>query len=91
VAPVSPARREEDRMSSRSSGDRSPVWRYEFLLAERVTDTVRAAFPELDSGHGPAGGTVFFGAVDDAAHLYGLLDRFQNLGLSLVEMRRLPD
>ncbi len=70
---------------------RAHAWRYEFLLAERVSDTIRAAFPELRAGPGPAGGTVFYGTVDDDAHLHGLLDRFQTLGLSVLEMRRLPD
>jgi hypothetical protein len=65
--------------------------RYEFLLRERVSDTVRAAFPELSCADGPVGGTVMFGVVDDDAHLYGLLDRFQAMGLRVVEMRRLPD
>jgi hypothetical protein len=76
---------------SRDRAPRPPVWRYEFLLAERVSDTIRAAFPELRAGPGPAGGTVFYGSVDDEAHLHGLLDRFQALGLSVLEMRRLPD
>lgn len=66
-------------------------WRYEFLLGVRVSDTVRAAFPELQSAPGPAGGTVFFGLVEDDAHLHGLLARFQTLGLTVLEMRRLPD
>jgi hypothetical protein len=69
----------------------SAAQRYEFLLRERVSDTVRAAFPELTCAEGPVGGTVMFGVVDDDAHLYGLLDRFQALGIRVVEMRRLPD
>ena len=36
-------------------------------------------------------GSVLFGAVLDGPHLHGLLDRFQTFGLTLVEMRRLPD
>lgn len=67
------------------------TWRYEFLLGVRVSDTVRAAFPELRSGPGPAGGTVFYGEIEDDAHLHGLLARFQTLGLTVIEMRRLPD
>ncbi|QYJ04834.1 hypothetical protein KUV85_03885 [Nocardioides panacisoli] len=67
------------------------TWRYEFLLGVRVSDTVRAAFPELTATTGAAGGTVFFGEVEDDAHLHGILARFQTLGLSVLEMRRLPD
>jgi hypothetical protein len=66
-------------------------WRYEFLLGVRVSDTIRSAFPELRSAPGPAGGTVFYGQVEDDAHQHGLLARFQTLGLTVLEMRRLPD
>jgi hypothetical protein len=65
--------------------------RYEFLMHGSVSDTVLSAFPELTAGKGPAGGTVLFGAVHDDAHLHGLLARFQAFGLTLLEMRRLPD
>ncbi len=65
--------------------------RYEFLVSGQVSDTVGAAFPELRRTVGPAGGTSFFGTVEDAAHLRGILDRFQALGITVLEMRRLPD
>lgn len=65
--------------------------RYEFLLAGTISDTVRAAFPELTAARAPAGGTVLYGPVRDATHLRSLLARFDDLGLSVVEMRQLPD
>ena len=65
--------------------------RYEFLMHGTVTETALAAFPELQAAKGPAGGTVLFGVVYDDAHLHGILARFQSLGLTLLEMRRLPD
>ena len=65
--------------------------RYEFLVHGTATGTALAAFPELSACKGPAGGTVLFGEVYDDAHLHGLLARFQALGLTLLEMRRLPD
>jgi hypothetical protein len=65
--------------------------RYEFLMNGTVAETALAAFPELRTTKGPAGGTVLFGAVYDDAHLHGILARFQSLGLTLLEMRRLPD
>jgi hypothetical protein len=34
---------------------------------------------------------VLYGVVHDDAHLHGLLARFQAFGLTLLEMRRLPD
>ncbi|WP_370071999.1 hypothetical protein [Streptacidiphilus sp. MAP5-3] len=48
------------------------------------------SFPELDSFVVPHQ-TVLYGPVTDEAHLYGLLVRFQNLGLRVVEMRQLPE
>ena len=65
--------------------------RYEFLMHGTIEETVLAAFPELQATRGPAGGTVLFGAVYDDAHLHGLLARFQAFGLTVLEMRRLPD
>lgn len=65
--------------------------RYEFVLAEVVSGEVLAAFPELSAVPGPVGGTVMFGIIEDASHLHGLLDRFSQLGLTVLEMRRLPD
>ncbi|MGH8773694.1 MAG: hypothetical protein ACRDWI_00470 [Jiangellaceae bacterium] len=65
--------------------------RYEFLFSGRVSDTVQAAFPELERADAPAGGTALFGPVRDKAHLRGLLARFDQLGLTVVEMRQLPD
>ena len=65
--------------------------RYEFLMHGTIAETVLSAFPELTAAKGPAGGTVLFGAVYDDSHLHGLLARFQMFGLTLLEMRRLPD
>jgi hypothetical protein len=65
--------------------------RYEFLMHGAIAETALAAFPELRATKGPAGGTVLFGVVYDDAHLHGILARFQSLGLTLLEMRRLPD
>jgi hypothetical protein len=67
------------------------VIRYEFLMHGTISETVLSAFPELTAGKGPAGGTVLYGVVYDDAHLHGLLARFQTFGLTLLEMRRLPD
>jgi len=66
--------------------------RYEFILAERLTDAMRDAFPELEeSTVADTKGTVLYGSVLDSPHLHGLLQRFQTLGLTLEELRRLPD
>ena len=65
--------------------------RYEFLLPGRISESVGSAFPELTVGTSATGATVMFGPVKDSAHLHGLLDRFQTFGLTVVELRQLPD
>ncbi|WP_154795023.1 hypothetical protein [Occultella kanbiaonis] len=65
--------------------------RYEFLVAGSVSETVEAAFPELTVTKSPAGGTSLYGPVDDDARIRELLERFDDLGIPVVEMRRLPD
>ncbi|MFF4499989.1 hypothetical protein [Streptomyces sp. NPDC001401] len=64
--------------------------RYEFRVDGRVSVALAEAFPELATRAGSEQ-TLFFGPVKDEAHLYGLLLRFQNLGLRIDEMHRLPD
>ena len=71
--------------------DQTHAVRYEFLIHGTIEETVLSAFPELRAAKGPAGGTALFGVVYDDAHLHGLLARFQAFGLTLLEMRRLPD
>jgi hypothetical protein len=66
--------------------------RYEFLVPVRLSETARAAFPELNTATGPTGGgTALWGPVEDEADLADFLARFANLGLTVVEMRVLPD
>ncbi|MEU6918111.1 hypothetical protein [Streptomyces olindensis] len=64
--------------------------RYEIRVDGQMSETLAKVFPELDHVL-MAGQTVLFGPVIDEAHLYGLLSRFQSLGLRVVEMRQLPE
>lgn len=64
--------------------------RYEIRVDGPMSETLSRAFPELDRLV-LSGQTVLVGSVVDEAHLYGLLARFQSLGLSVVEMHRLPE
>ncbi|NUK62516.1 hypothetical protein [Streptomyces lunaelactis] len=64
--------------------------RDEFRITGRLSRPVAEAFPEPAEAPAPQR-TLLFGPVTDEAHLYGLLLRFQDLGLRVVEMRRLPD
>jgi hypothetical protein len=63
---------------------------YEFRIAGSLSDAMAGAFPELHQ-RSAAVETLLFGPVTDGAHLYGLLLRFEELGLRIVEMRRLPE
>lgn len=65
--------------------------RYEFIIRGSVSEDVMAALPELSSTPYPTGGTILFGPVQDESDVSSLLARFADLGLSVVEMRRLPD
>lgn len=65
--------------------------RYEFVLPGRISESVIGAFPELTAASGPTGGTVLFGQVKDNSHLHGILDRIHGFGLTVVELRQLPD
>jgi hypothetical protein len=65
--------------------------RYEFTLARPLSTTARAAFPELRVSTVDPRGATLYGAVQDRAHLEGILARFGNLGLELVDLHRLPD
>jgi hypothetical protein len=65
--------------------------RYEFLLPGHISELVQSAFPELTTAASATGGTAMYGPIKDSAHLHGLLDRFQSFGLTVVELRQLPD
>ncbi|MCZ4125155.1 hypothetical protein [Streptomyces sp. H39-S7] len=64
--------------------------RYEIRVEGHMSETLAQAFPEL--GHVVMSGqTVLYGPIVDEAQLYGLLARFQSLGLRVLEMRQLPE
>ncbi|MFI8962347.1 hypothetical protein ACIGO8_09545 [Streptomyces sp. NPDC053493] len=63
---------------------------YEIRVDGHMSETLTSAFPELEHVV-ISGQTVLYGPVVDEAHLYGLLARFQSLGLQVVELRRLPE
>lgn len=68
----------------------SETTRYEFRVAERLSATMAAAFPELSVTDGSSG-TVLFGPLRDDAELHGVLSRLQLLGLTILDVHRLPD
>jgi hypothetical protein len=62
---------------------------YEIRVRGRVSDATLASFGGLNSEIEPAE-TVLWGTVVDQAALHGILDRVRELGLELLEVRRLP-
>ncbi|AWK70711.1 MULTISPECIES: hypothetical protein [Rhodococcus] len=65
--------------------------RYAFLISGTLSERVIAAFPELDVSGVTTGDTTLYGRVDSPTDLRGMLARFDALGLTVIEMRRLPD
>ena len=63
--------------------------RYEFRVRGPVPENAAEVFPELDVAT-LGEQTVFYGAVVDEAHLFGLLARLRMLGLLVTEMRQVP-
>jgi hypothetical protein len=72
------------------SRTRDETIRYEFHLAERLSAIATSAFPELTVTDSRKG-TVLFGPVRDRSELYGFLDRFDVMGLTVLDVHRLPD
>ena len=63
---------------------------YEIHIKGRISDQLISAFEGMDATVGGVE-TVLSGRELDQAALRGLLDRIQDLGLELIEVRRLPD
>jgi hypothetical protein len=64
--------------------------RYEFRVAERLSPAVTAAFPELDVAE-PWVGMVLYGPIRDRSELRAILERFELMGLTMLDVHRLPD
>ena len=65
--------------------------RYEFIVQDTAPGDVAVELPELCGTCYPTGGTSLFGPVRNESGVETLLVRLRDLGLSVVEMRRLPD
>jgi hypothetical protein len=63
---------------------------YELRFAGEASTIVRAAFPEFEMTT-DCGTTMLYGRLADQAALRGTLDRIQDLGLELVEVRVVDD
>ena len=63
---------------------------YRFELANPISTNLLAAFPELRPESEDTAGAILDGVIVDQAHLHSVLHRIESLGLTLVEVRRLP-
>ena len=61
--------------------------RYEIRVRGLLSETLLAAFPELEA-KADGSDTVLFGFLPDQAALHGALAQIQSLGLELLEVRR---
>lgn len=64
--------------------------RYQFTIDGELSERALAAFPELIGNRGQ-GTTVLSGPVTDSTGVRTILARIDNLGLTVLEMHRLPD
>jgi hypothetical protein len=62
--------------------------RYEIRVRGRLGETIRSAFPTLQT-RTLGGNTVLSGVLADQAALYGVLTECEALGLELLEVRSL--
>jgi hypothetical protein len=65
--------------------------RYTFRLAERMSPTALAVFPELATEAEPTTGTLLHGRLRDSSELLSVLERLDLLGVTILEFHRLPD
>jgi hypothetical protein len=64
--------------------------RFEIRVSGRLSERVRAAFPEMDVVEVPVE-TVLSGRSWHEDEVHGVLGRIQALGLQVVSLRQLPD
>ena len=62
---------------------------YEIWVRGHLGETMRFAFPALRAEQ-RGGDTVLTGVLPDQAALHGVLAEIEDLGLELLEVRRLP-
>jgi len=76
-----------------ASGDRADVRRqYELRVSGRLSERARDAvgdFSEMRVMPAPPE-TILYGSVIDQAHLHGILDFLESLGLQIVSVHQLP-
>lgn len=64
--------------------------RYEIRIACALSETIRAAFPELDAVQLTPSSTMLSGLIRDQSDLHGLVARLGDLGIDITEIRTQP-
>jgi hypothetical protein len=64
--------------------------RYEIRIACALSDTIRAAFSDLEAVQIGPTSTVLWGQVRDQSALHGLIARLGDLGIEITEVRPVP-
>ncbi|MBH0776900.1 hypothetical protein [Nocardia bovistercoris] len=66
--------------------------RYQFIIDGTLSERALAAFPELTaSDRAPGDVTTLYGPVGDPVAMRSIMARIDSLGLTLLEMRQMPD
>ncbi|MCI1017718.1 hypothetical protein HWD99_03670 [Microbacterium sp. C5A9] len=68
----------------------SRIKHYEIRLPYARSDTLAAAFPELEAVQIDPSTTLLSGPIRDQAELHGLLMRIAGMGLEITEVRQKP-
>ncbi|RZU66702.1 hypothetical protein EV379_3068 [Microterricola gilva] len=62
--------------------------RYEIRVPYALSETLAAAFPEMDAVQIGPSTTMLIGVLRDQSELHGLLARIAELGLDITEVRQ---
>lgn len=64
--------------------------RYEIRLPYSRSDTLAAAFPEMEAMQLTPATTMLIGILQDQSELHGILARIADMGLEITEVRQDP-
>lgn len=64
--------------------------RYEIRLPYALSETLAAAFPEMEAVQLGSSTTILTGLLRDQSELHGLIARIADMGLDIIEVRQDP-
>ncbi|TSD47482.1 hypothetical protein FFI94_015905 [Rhodococcus sp. KBS0724] len=65
--------------------------RYQFLIDGDVSDRMKVTFPDMSTASTAGGYTSLHGPVADYIALRSIMARLDSLGLTVAELRKLPE